>query len=141
MATTKTLRDVMSTNPVTLPASATLLDAAKRMRDDDIGDVIVLDGDRVAGIVTDRDIVVRAMAEGRDPQSCTVRDVCSSDVATLSPDDTIKRAVDLMKQKAIRRIPICEDNEAVGIVSIGDLAIEANGEKALADISAAPSNS
>lgn len=141
MATTKTLRDVMSPNPVTLPATATVLEAARRMRDDDIGDVIVMDGDRVGGIVTDRDVVVRAVAEGRDPQSCTVRDVCSADVTTLSPDDSIKRAVDLMKQEAIRRIPICEDGTAVGIVSIGDLAIEANGERALADISAAPANS
>ena len=140
MASAKTLRDVMSGNPVTLPSTATVFEAAQCMRDGDIGDVIVMDGERVCGIVTDRDIVVRAMAEGRDPQSCTVADVCSRDVVTLSPDDTVKRATDLMKQKAIRRIPVCEDGRVVGIVSIGDLAIEANGEKALADISAAPAN-
>jgi CBS domain-containing protein len=143
MATTKTktLRDVMSGDPVTLPSSATVLEAAQCMRDRDIGDVIVMDGDRAAGIVTDRDIVVRAAAEGRDLSACLVRDVCSSEVATLSPDDSINRAVDLMKQQAIRRVPIVEDGRPVGIVSIGDLAIEANGEKALADISAAPANS
>jgi CBS domain-containing protein len=95
----------------------------------------------VSGIVTDRDIVVRSLAEGRDPTTCRVSDVCSPDIVTLTPDDTIKRAVDLMKQKAIRRIPVVEDGRPVGIVSIGDLAIEANGEKALADISAAPANS
>jgi len=140
MAASKTLRDVMSPDPVCLPSTATVLEAAQRMQQDDIGDVIVMDGDRVTGIVTDRDIVVRAVADGRDPSSCTVRDVCSGDLVTLSPDDTVKRATDLMKQKAIRRIPVCEDGRAVGIVSIGDLAIEANGEKALADISAAPAN-
>lgn len=140
MANTKTLREVMSTNPVTLPTTATVLEAARRMRDEDIGDVIVMDGDRVCGIVTDRDIVVRAMAEGRDPQSCTVADVCSKDLVTLSPDDTVRRATDLMKQKAIRRIPVCEDGRAVGVVSIGDLAIQSTGERALAGISAAEPN-
>jgi CBS domain-containing protein len=138
--TSKTLREVMSPDPVTVPATATVLEAAQCMRDRDIGDVIVLDGSRVAGIVTDRDVVVRAVAEGRDPTSCTVRDVCSGDVATLSPDDTIRRAVDLMKQQAIRRVPVVEDGRPIGIVSIGDLAIEANGERALAGISAAPAN-
>jgi CBS domain-containing protein len=141
MATTKTLRDVMSAQPVTLSSAATVLEAARCMQERDIGDVVVMDGDRVSGIVTDRDIVIRAVAQGLDPSSCRVSDVCSGDVATLSPDDTIKRAVDLMKQKAIRRIPVVDDGRPVGIVSIGDLAIEANGEKALADISAAPANS
>ena len=136
----KTLRDVMSTNPVTLPGTATVADAAARMRDDDIGDVIVLDGDRVAGIVTDRDIVLRAVAEGREARSTSVRDVCSSEVVTLSPDDDVTRATEIMKQKAIRRIPVVENGTPVGIVSIGDLAIEANGERALADISAAKPN-
>ena len=136
----KTLKDVMSKNPVTLPSTATVLEAARRMRDDDIGDVIVMDGDRVGGIVTDRDLVVRGMAEGRDPASCTLRDVCSSDVVTLSPDDDVKRAIEIMRQKAIRRIPVVEGGRAVGVVSIGDLAIESTGEKALADISAAKPN-
>ena len=136
----KTLREVMSPNPVTVPSSATVLEAATCMRDSDIGDVIVLDGNRVAGIVTDRDIVVRAVAGGLDPASTTVRDICSGDVVTLSPDDEVKRAVEIMRSKAIRRIPVCEGGTAVGVVSIGDLAIEANGEKALADISAAAPN-
>jgi CBS domain-containing protein len=136
----KTLQDVMSRNPVTVSATSTVLDAAKRMRDDDIGDVIVLDGDTITGIVTDRDVVVRAVAEGKDPSSCTVRDVCSSDVVTMAPGDGVKDAIDLMKQKAIRRIPVVENGRAVGIVSIGDLAIESTGEKALADISAAKPN-
>lgn len=136
----KTLRDVMSPNPVTLPVTATVVDAARRMRDDDIGDVIVLDGDRVCGIVTDRDVVVRAVADERDLRSTTMRDVCSSDVATLSPDDDVQRAIDMMKQKAIRRIPVVENGTPIGIVSIGDLAIESTGEKALADISAAKPN-
>jgi CBS domain-containing protein len=137
----KTLQDVMSRNPVTVESTATLLDAAKRMRDEDIGDVIVLDGGRVAGIVTDRDIVVRAVAAAKDPASCSVRDVCSSDVVTLAPGDDVQRAIEIMRQKAIKRIPVVDGGTAVGVVSIGDLAIESTGEKALADISAAEPNS
>ena len=136
----KTLRDVMSTNPVTCPSDATVIEAARRMRDDDIGDVIVMEGDRVRGILTDRDIVVRAVAEAQSPSTTTLHQICTTDVVTLSPDDDVKRATEIMKQKAVRRIPVVEDGRPVGIVSIGDLAIESNGEKALADISAAKPN-
>ena len=136
----KTLKDVMSSKPTTLPGTATLLQAAERMRDENIGDVIVMDGDRVSGIVTDRDIVVRAVAEGRDPQGCSLRDVCSGDLVTLSPDDDVQRAVDIMRQKAIRRIPVVESGKPVGVVSIGDLAVERDQDSALADISAARPN-
>jgi len=136
----KTLRDVMSTNPVTCPSDATVIEAARRMRDDDIGDVIVMEGDRVHGILTDRDIVVRAVAEAQSPSTTMLHQICTSDVVTLSPDDDVKRATELMKQKAVRRIPVVEDGRPIGIVSIGDLAIESDGEKALADISAAKPN-
>ena len=136
----KTLQDVMSTTPVTLPTTATVAQAAKRMRDDDIGDVIVMDERQVFGILTDRDIVVRATAADCDPSTTTIRDICTTDVATLAPEDDVKKAIDLMKDRAIRRIPVCQDGNPVGIVSIGDLAIESTGEKALADISAAKPN-
>ena len=136
----KTLQDVMSTTPVTLPATATVEQAAKKMRDDDIGDVIVMDGGRVFGIVTDRDIVVRAMAEGLDASTTPVREICTIDLVTMSPGDDVKKAIEVMKDKAIRRIPVCQDGNPVGVVSIGDLAIESSGEKALADISAAAPN-
>jgi CBS domain-containing protein len=136
----KTLRDVMSPTPVTVPTTATVADAAARMRDAEIGDVLVLDGNQVHGIVTDRDIVVRAVAGGLDPASTSVRDVCTSGIATLAPDDDVKRATEMMAERAVRRIPVVENGVPVGIVSIGDLAIESNGEKALADISAAKPN-
>ena len=136
----KTLQDVMSTTPVTLPATATVAQAAKRMRDDDIGDVIVMDGGRVFGILTDRDIVVRAMAADCDPTTTPIRDICTIDLVTMSPGDDVKKAIEVMKDKAIRRIPVCQGDNPIGIVSIGDLAIESHGEKALADISAAAPN-
>ena len=136
----RTLQDVMSRNPVTMHTGTTVLEAARKMRDDDIGDVIVLRDGEVGGIVTDRDIVVRVLAEGLDPQNVSVSQVMSDGVVCLSPTDTVERAIEVMKDHAIRRIPVVEGGEPVGVVSIGDLAIEAHGEKALADISAAPAN-
>ena len=136
----KTLRDVMSTNPVTMHTGTTVLEAARRMRDDDIGDVLVVRDGTVGGIVTDRDIVVRVLAEGLDPQGVSVSQIMSDDVICLSPDDSLERATELMRKKAVRRIPVVEDGTPVGIVSIGDLAVEADGERALADISKAPAN-
>jgi CBS domain-containing protein len=140
MAKTKTLRDVMSTNVVTVPVTATVVDAAMCMKAEDIGDVLVMDDGRVHGILTDRDIVVRGVADDKDLVTVTVRDLCSSDVVVLSPDDSAKRAIDLMSQRAIRRIPVVEDGKPVGIVSIGDLAIERDSGSALADISSEPAN-
>jgi CBS domain-containing protein len=135
-----TVRDVMTANPVTLPAQAPVLDAAKKMREADIGDVIVLDGDTICGLVTDRDIVVRVLAEGRDPIGTQLAEVCSRDLVTVAPDDDLTAAGDLMRERAVRRIPVVEGDRVVGIVSIGDLAIERDPESALANISAAPPN-
>lgn len=137
---TQTVREVMTTEVVQLPSSARLADAAQRMRDDDIGDVIVADDGSMRGLVTDRDIVVRAIAEGKDPQSATLGEICSAEVATVSPDDTVDRAVQVMRERSVRRLPVVEGNSPVGIVSIGDLAIDRDSGSALADISAAPAN-
>ena len=134
----RTLNDLMTPDPVTLPSTATLTEAAKQMAQKDIGDVVVLDGDSVCGVVTDRDIVVRALAEGKDPGSCTLADVCSRDLVSLSPGDSAEQAVELMRTHSVRRIPIIDNGTAVGIVSIGDLAQERDPQSALADISAAP---
>ena len=135
------LRKVMTKDPLTMPATATALDAALGMRNADVGDVIVLDDEsRVCGIVTDRDIVVRAVAEGRSPASTHLGDICSRDLTTLSPTDSVDDAVKLMREKAVRRLPVVEENKAVGIVSLGDLAEARDPDSALADISAAPPN-
>jgi len=135
------IRDVMTADPVTLPMSSTLSEAAKAMRDSNIGDVIVLDDDgQLCGIVTDRDIVVRALAEGRQADATTLGEICSRDPATLSSEDSVSDAVRLMSGKAIRRVPVVDDGKPVGIVSIGDLAIERDPESALADISEAKPN-
>ncbi|MFN2581298.1 MAG: CBS domain-containing protein [Candidatus Dormibacteria bacterium] len=137
----QTVRDVMTANPRAVDANDPIIDAARIMRDDDVGAVIVKqDGGRVAGIVTDRDIVVRALADDRDPGETSVGEIASKDLVALSPDDTLERAADVMREKSVRRLPVMQGEQPVGIVSIGDLAIENDSESALADISAAPAN-
>jgi CBS domain-containing protein len=134
------IRQVMVPRPITVPADCSLTEAAQLMRDGDVGDVIVRDGPRIAGILTDRDIVIRAVAEDRAPADVTVGEICSSDLLTVGPEDAIERAVQLMREGAIRRLPVAEDGRVVGIVTLGDLAIERDEDTALADISAAEPN-
>jgi CBS domain-containing protein len=137
---TSVIRDVMTPNPRTLDSTATAEAAAGLMRDEDVGAVIVVEDDRVLGVVTDRDLVVRVMAAGKNPSRVKQADICSSDVVTVSPDDSIDTAVRLMRDRALRRLPVVENGRAVGIVSIGDLAQARDPDSALADVSAAPAN-
>ena len=134
------IQDVMTRTTRTLAPEAPVQEAARIMAEDDIGAVVIVSGDQVSGIVTDRDIVVRGIAEGRDPSECTVGEVATGDVVTVAPTDTVGTVVDLVRDKAIRRIPVVDDGRPVGIVSIGDLAIERDTDSALADISSEPPN-
>ena len=136
----QTIREVMTRNPVTLEADTALIQAARAMRDADIGDVVVTRDGKLCGLVTDRDIVVRALAEGRDPSSTRLEEICSADVTTVSPDDPVEVAIGFMKERSIRRLPVTQDGTVTGMVSIGDLAMERDQRSALADISAAPGN-
>jgi CBS domain-containing protein len=134
------LRDIMTQKPLTLQTSDTITAAARTMRDGNIGDVVVLENGQICGILTDRDIVIRALAEGMDPSRTTVGQVCSRELTTLSPDDSVAQAVSIMRDKAIRRLPVVEDGRPIGIVSLGDLAVEREPDSALGGISAAPPN-
>jgi CBS domain-containing protein len=132
------IRELMTPNPVALPGTASVHEAACAMRDADIGDVIVIEHNQVCGIVTDRDIVVRLVAEAQDPATTTLADLCSHALVTGRPTDTIEDAVRLMRTHAIRRLPVVEGGQAVGLVSLGDLAVEREPHSALGEISAAP---
>ena len=134
------IREVMTPNPKTLTQSASIMEAACAMRDNDIGDVVVLDNGRLCGILTDRDIVVRALAAGCDPNRTSVGEICSRALVTLAPEDSTGQAVRVMREHAIRRLPIEDRGRVVGIVSLGDVAVDADRRSALADISAAPPN-
>jgi CBS domain-containing protein len=134
------VRDVMTEDPKTVEASATLEEAAKIMADADVGNVLVLENGEVKGIATDRDIVVRAVAKGENPGDTSVREVASTEVETLSPDDSIDDAIKKMEERDVRRLPVVEDGKPVGIVTLGDLAKARDSDSALADISAASPN-
>ena len=134
------LREIMTQKPVTVQVTDTVVAAARSMRDGNIGDVVVVDNDQIHGILTDRDIVVRALAEGRDPARTTVGEICSRELTTLSPNDAIGDAEKTMRARAIRRLPVVEGGRPVGIVSLGDLAVEKNPDSTLGGISAAPPN-
>lgn len=136
----KRIRDVMTSDPATLDVSAPVIEAARLMQQRSIGDVLVVRGEELVGVLTDRDIVVRCIAQGRDPSNETVEECCSSSVATVGPDSDTDEVVQLMVEKAIRRIPVVERGQPVGIVSIGDLAENLDRRSALGAISAAPPN-
>ena len=135
-----TIRELMVPSPLTVDARATVESAAHVMRENDIGDVLVTENGHLRGIVTDRDIVVRAIAAGRHPADTSVVDICSPDIQVVDAADTPTRAAEIMRENALRRLPVVEDGQLVGIVSIGDLAVESDPTSTLADISAAPPN-
>jgi CBS domain-containing protein len=128
--------------PVTLKDTATVRDAAQAMREHHVGDVLLLDANNaLVGIVTDRDIVVRGLAEGRDPARMKATDVCSATVVTIDPVAGTEEAEKLMRAHAIRRLPVVSrDGRIHGVVSLGDLAGDVEPGSALADIAHAPPN-
>lgn len=141
MPNANTVSEVMTKNPLTLPETASLAQAARAMRDSHIGVVLVNDSsDKLSGLVTDRDIVVRAIADGQDPNQIPVSRILSKPEFKLTPDAPIDRAVKMMSEANIRRIPVVENDRCVGIVSLGDLAVARDPKSALGQISSAPSN-
>ena len=136
----QTINEVMTHDPRTVSTDAPLTDVAKEMDQADTGAVIVADDGRFKGIVTDRDIVVRAIAAGKDPKSCTAGEIATTGAQTLSADASVDDAIRMMRDNAIRRIPVLDGDRAIGIVSLGDLAVAGSGESALDDISASSPN-
>lgn len=132
---TQHVRDLMTRNPVAMPAGTPVRQAAQAMREQDIGDVLVVDDGRLRGIVTDRDIVVRGVADFEDLSSCSLGDVCSDQLLTAGPDEDVDVAITRMREAAVRRIPVVDGDQPVGVLSIGDAAIERDSRSALADIS------
>lgn len=132
------VRDVMTPDPVTVSSSASLHEAARLMRDNDIGDVVVVDDGTPVGILTDRDIVVRGLADTSDIEALTVGEMCSADIVTVSPDQPVAESAELMSRHAVRRLLVVEDRALVGVVSLGDVAIERDPGSVLGEISAAP---
>jgi CBS domain-containing protein len=136
------VRDVMTTKPVALEDEASVVEAARAMRDGDFGFVVVLkdQGGSVCGVVTDRDIAVRVVAEGVDPKEVRLADICEGEVTTVGPEEPADTVAELMRKMAIRRVPVVEGGRLIGVVSLGDLAKKMDEGRALADISSAPPN-
>jgi CBS domain-containing protein len=126
------LKDIMTPNPECIAPGATLQQAARRMRDLDVGSLPVCDNDRLAGMITDRDITVRAIAEGNDPKTTRVREAMSEEIIYGFEDQDVEEAARLMEDKQIRRLAVLNrDKRLVGLVSLGDLAVE-SGDRAKA---------
>ncbi len=134
----QTIRAIMTDNPIALASDRSAVDAARVMRDHHIGTVLVSDGDQLSGIVTDRDLVLRAVADGKDLNRVALRDLCTDEVLTVTPDASVDDVIQLMRERAIRRMPVVEHGKPVGIVSLGDLAMHRDRDSLLGDISAAP---
>ena len=127
----------MSAAPVSMAATESVSAAARAMKEYGIGAVLIVADGRFSGLVTDRDIAVRVLAENRDPVTTRLGDICSTELAVLGPDDDVEQAARLVRQLAVRRIPVVQDGIPVGVVSIGDLALDEDRSSALSQVSAA----
>lgn len=132
------VRQIMTAAPDAVRMTDTLQEAARLMKANDIGDVLVEDDKgMLAGIITDRDIAIRATAEGANPTTTKVAGVHTKDITTLAPTDTVQDAMGQMRANDVRRLPVVESGKAIGIVSLGDISVETAPRSVLADISTA----
>jgi CBS domain-containing protein len=123
----KGIREVMTSKLCSIDAEKPVAYAAKMMRDEDVGLAPIVEGDRLVGTLTDRDIAIRVVAEGRDPESTSVREVASTDLVTVDPQQDLDEALRLMAEHQVRRIPVVEeDGRLVGVVAQADIARQAD---------------
>jgi len=130
------IRDIMTPDVVLVNPNTAVRNVAIRMRDEDVGALPVGENDRLAGMVTDRDVVVRGVAENQSPSDCTVKDVMSEGVYYCFDDEEAERAADLMTEHKVRRLPVVNrDKRLVGIVALADLAQAGISEFAIGEVS------
>jgi CBS domain-containing protein len=126
--------DVMTTRPRAVTSDTPVTQVAELMEAEDVGSIPVLEGEQLTAIVTDRDIVIRAVAKGKDPRGMPVREVCSTEIITVSPDQDLSDALRIMATNQVRRLPVVdEENRLVGVVSQADVAMEAK-EKSVGEM-------
>src|SRR3989440_12457552 len=135
------VRDVMTKDPVSMSSDKSVADAAKAMSDLRIGSVAVMEKDKPCGIVTDRDITVRAVATGSDPSRTRLAEICSHDLASVRPDQSVDDAIQMMKSHDVKRVVVMTDSKLEGILSLGDLTARGEGEDVQQDLSKAEPNS
>jgi CBS domain-containing protein len=122
----QSIREVMTTSPETVDSGSTAVDAAKRMKQADAGMIPVVQNGKLVGTITDRDIAVRVVAEGKDPQTTTVGEIASREVVTVEPDNDLSEALKLMAHHQVRRLPVVEGDSVVGVIAQADVAKEAD---------------
>jgi CBS domain-containing protein len=126
----ESIRDLMTSNPQKLESGGSVMEAARLMRDDDTGIVPIVEGERLVGTITDRDITIRVVAEGKDPESTTVGEISSRELVTIDPQQSLDEALRLMARHQVRRLPVVEeDGKLVGIVAQADVAKHAPSEQ------------
>lgn len=133
----KRARDIMTANPQCVTPSDSVQRAAEIMRDSDVGVVPVVDDQgsmRLAGVITDRDIAVRVVAEGRNSGDLRLSDVMSSRISSVGPDDDLDRVMDVMKREKVRRVPVCEGDRLVGIIAQADVATDGASDRKTGDV-------
>jgi CBS domain-containing protein len=124
------VRQVMTENPRTISAGDSIVDAAKLMREEDAGIAPIVDGDRLVGVLTDRDIAVKVVAEGKDPRSTKATDIAAKNLVTVDPQQDLDEAMRLMAQHQVRRLPVVEeDGKIIGIVAQADIARHASADR------------
>jgi CBS domain-containing protein len=122
----KSVSELMSSNPRSVESSQTVRDVATIMRDEDVGLVPIVEGDRLVGTVTDRDITIRVVAEDKDPKSTRVQEIASTDLVTIEPQQDLDEALRLMAKHQVRRLPVVEGGRLVGVVAQADVARQAD---------------
>lgn len=127
------IRDIMTTEVSTAEPDTTLEEIATIMKEEDVGAVPVIDGDELIGIVTDRDIVLRCIAEGKDASEVHAEDILTDDLHTISPEDDVQEASRIMAERQIRRLPVVEQGTLIGMVSIGDIAVKQGSDELSGD--------
>ena len=132
------VRDIMSAAPVCMAPGESVSAAASAMKQHGIGTVLLLTDGRFSGLVTDRDIAVRVLAEDRDPRATRIGDICGGELVVLDPDDNLVQAARLVRDHAARRVPVLRNGTPVGVLSIGDLALEKDATSVLSGVSSAP---
>ena len=126
----QSIRDLMTENPCTIDADKSVVYAAKMMRDEDVGLAPIVEGDKLIGTLTDRDIAIRVVAEGKDPNQTTVREVASTNLVTIDPQQDLDEALRLMAEHQVRRLPVVEeDGRLVGVVAQADVARDGDDTK------------
>jgi CBS domain-containing protein len=126
----KSVRDAMTSNPCTIDAEKPVAYAAQMMKQENVGVAPIVQGDRLLGTLTDRDIVVRVVAEGKNPQTVTAREVATTDVVTVDPEESLDEALRLMASHQVRRLPVVEeDGRVVGVIAQADVAEESKAKK------------